>query len=183
MNEKQKKYNRFSYLEYYTRDENGNYVYTGKYCRCLLPAVQKKKVFTAMILLWVLAAACFIGCGMLPQKIFGAVFYVVLAYAAEFAALVFILYTQIRLMRMKDPMKEYEHKETAGALPTQYVLAAISGILTFIAEACYLFFVWKHDAAYGAAALILQAVFIAACILLYPVEGKLAYETIEKDAP
>lgn len=176
MNEKPKKNNRFSYLEYYVRDENGNYVYKGKYYHSLLTALQKKKIFTAMMLLWAAMAACFAGCGLLPQKIFGAVFYVVLAYAAEFAVIVFILYTQIRLMRMKEPLKEYEHKETAESLPTQYVLAAISGILTFTAEACYLLFVWKHDVLLGAAALILQTLFITASILLFRIQKKLVWE-------
>ena len=181
--DKQKKqtadrWNRFSYLNYYVRDENGQYIYQGKYYSCSADASMRRKIHTALMLLWGISAACFIGCGFLPQKIFGAVFYVILAYAAELAVILFALYRQIKLIRFKDPVKEYEYKETVEKLSTIYVLGVISGIITLIAEACYLFFVWKHNFAYGAAALIMQLLFTVSYILLAVVFKKLTFEEV-----
>ena len=116
--------NKRAYLDDFQRDLNGNYQYCGAHCHYVGKTPRK----TVLLRLWLLcggAAALTAGAGFVPGATAHMPAYVSLSYVAALLAVVYALYTRLRMTAGGEPLRAYLHEQTAEKLPGRCTLAAV----------------------------------------------------------
>ncbi len=150
--------NRFDYLKDFVADENGKYVYTGSTYTLNLDDTGKNRFQTLGIPagLSVLSLAFAILSGVIPATYMNGHAVVVLSYAASLIGSALTAICAIRMFFAKDPVREYNYRETVDKLVPN---AWISVIGFGISVPAYLYFMIRYGTGMQAWASILFVLF------------------------
>ena len=126
------------YLSEYKLDENGKYVYKGKYYSINDSVENIKNIYIKAWVLNILIACAAIGSGCINAAGMNNSFYVIIPYIAEIAALFAYSLNSIGLFSQGYKVKEYIYKKKFFKLSPAAMGIAISSAIGFI---CSLIFV------------------------------------------
>ena len=126
------------YLNEYKLDENGKYVYKGKYYSLNESPEIIKKIYVKLWLINALLIAAVIGSGCINAAGMNNSFYVIIPYIAEVAILFIYSWNSISLLTQGYKVKEYVYKKSFSKLSPVSMGIAVASAIGFI---CSLIFV------------------------------------------
>ena len=169
-------------LEYYVKNDSGQYVYVGPRYRYAGKTPRKKN----LALLWALTAgalAVTIVCGFLPAPGMAVCWYVVVPYVLSLVLSMTALMALGKMTGEGDAIRAYVYETAWTRLPLRCVL---TGILAAVAAVGHI--VWSirwglgKQAAAAVAYIVLMAVVCALQFLAKKVTGRMPWEEPEEDA-
>jgi len=129
--EKKPRPHRRSYLESFTRNEDGSYTYKGVCYR-------RHQSYTPVILWSVITFAATVASGILPYAPMMNTFYVILPFMGEVAAAGFLLWGVLRVVYHGDVLREYVYAKTAARVNPLSITTAVFALAGAIADLVYL---------------------------------------------
>lgn len=140
-----KKKNRRAYLDDFSRNASGEYIYTGA-----LYARKDGMTRSAQLLrLWVsggILAASVAARGCIPAAGMVNCFYVLIPYIGELICTVSVIWAIIRQTANKEPLREYVYNATVCVLPVRAAFSTGFAAAAFVGEIVY-FAIHGFDAA------------------------------------
>lgn len=136
---KEKRWNKKrAYLDDFTQNVAGEYIYTGKIHAFCEEGTSRKK---AMGILWLLTGAMAVlsvlsGC--LPAAGMQNTFYVLIPYAGSLLSVVSVIWAMCRLSSEGEPVRDFIYKATVEQFKPRGTLAVVFTAATILAELLYL---------------------------------------------
>jgi hypothetical protein len=137
MGENKKKKSRRSYLNDFSRDLSGQYVYSGEYYR-YCGGKNYLRVMFCLVLLGFLASAAVIVGGCTYDGLNNS-FYCIIPYVMLVGALGFSLYAEIRMLIGGDTLREYIFNASYSHLKVRLTLTAVFSALSLLSAIVFLF--------------------------------------------
>lgn len=126
------------YLNEYKLDENGKYVYKGRYFSIDDSPERIKSVYIKAWIFNIILIAAVIGSGCINAAGMNNTFYVIIPYIAEVAMLFAYSYNSFRLFSKGYRIKEYIYKTAFNKLSPFSMGIAIASAIGFICSLIYL---------------------------------------------
>lgn len=146
-----------SYLSEFTRNADGEYVYTGAY---YTPDGDAKKTDVRLSVLFAVSLLAVLGSGCVNAAGLSNTFYVILPYIGEVAAMFSLGWNTVRLVKQSEKVRAYVYSAVRGRLPTSALAMSVFALLGLAGSAVFLILNGAEDRP------LLCAVYLAAKLLV-----------------
>ena len=138
MEKKKRAVKRKQYLNDFTVDVNGEYVYTGKYYCPETDSSQYSRLRCRTVVFVLLSAACVFAAGILPAAGSINCFYVILPFLALIITCCIAAEKTLRLFSSGSSVREYVYEKTVPLIPGWIKAEIICASVTLLSELIFL---------------------------------------------
>lgn len=129
---------RRAYLDHFTKNAAGEYIYEGDHYTYQDTGKSRKRALTELWLLVGGAAAAILAGGCIPAPGVGNCPYVLVPYVAAIIAVFSCIWSLGQITAGGDPMREYVYHDSVEKLPGRALVTAICAALALAGEVLYL---------------------------------------------
>ena len=119
--------NRWEFLNEFTKDASGEYIYTGEY---VLPEFGDRRVLWALT---ILSAAIVVGSGCIDAAGMHDSFYVILPYIGEVTGMFLFVWNSVKLLRRGGKIRKYVYESATKLIVPA---AVVMGVFALVGAVC-----------------------------------------------